>query len=87
MALLLSTSFSLCAQKVTLNCRQQKLETVLTAISKQTNLSLAYSPQYVDLDKNVTISVADTDLQEVLKRLLAGTGIGFRIEEHSIFLF
>ena len=55
LALLLGGTLTLHAQKVTLNYQNQKLETVLSDIRNQTGMSLAYSTQFVDLNKMVTI--------------------------------
>lgn len=86
-AFLLGATLTLHAQKVTLSHQKQTLETVLSDITKQTGLSLAYSSKFVNLEKKVSISVKEVDLQDVLVKLFDQTSIGFEIRENSIFLF
>lgn len=87
LALLLSSAFSLSAQRVTLNFKNQKLGNVLTSISRQTGMSLAYSSQFVDLNKNVSITVKSQELLIVLNRLLSNTNIGYDLRGKNILLF
>ncbi|MFA7494537.1 MAG: hypothetical protein WCZ43_13635, partial [Proteiniphilum sp.] len=58
------------AQKVNLNFSQTNLRTVLEGITQQTNYTLAFSKEVVDLSDAVTIRVTDTDLKQVLDQLL-----------------
>ncbi|WP_455621078.1 TonB-dependent receptor [Parabacteroides sp.] len=87
LALLMGAAFTISAQKVTLNYQNQKLEKVLSGITEQTGLSLAYSSRFVDLKKEVSISVTSEELSDVLDRLLGDTRIGYEIRERDIFLF
>lgn len=87
LALLLSSAFSLSAQQVTLNSKNQKLGSVLTSISRQTGMTLAYSSQFVDLDKRVSISAKGQDLAVVLNRLLGNTDIAYDLKGRKILLY
>jgi TonB-dependent starch-binding outer membrane protein SusC len=64
---------SVYSQKVTLDMQNVKFSEAIGEIAKQTNLDFAYSKDFVDLNKTVSISVSNTDLKSVLDRLLDGT--------------
>lgn len=85
--LLFGSAISLSAQRVTLKFKGQKLGNILTNISRQTGLSLAYSSRFVDLDKRVTISVRNQDLSSVMGQLLTNTSIGYKLQGKKIYLF
>lgn len=87
LVLLLSSTFSLSAQRVTLTCKNQKLGNVLTSISCQTGMSLAYSSMFVDLNKNVSISVRSLELPVVLNHLFSNTNIGYDLRGKKILLY
>lgn len=87
LALLLSSTFSLSAQQVTLNFKNQKLGNVLNSISRQTGMSLAYSSQFVDMNKNVSISAKSMNLPVVLNRLLGNTDIAYDLQGKKILLY
>ncbi len=86
-ALLLGGTLTLQAQKVTLHYQNQKLEAVLSDIRHQTGMTLAYSAQFVDLDKKVTVIASSEELSDVLTGLFQDTDIGFEIRDNKIFLF
>ena len=74
-------------QKVTLNFNGQNLRTVLESITEQTDYSLAFSKEAVDLSENVTIRVTNADLSQVLSQLLTPRQIGFEVKDNKIYLF
>ena len=82
----LSTSIG-SAQKVSLNFSSQNLRTVLESITEQTDHSLAFSKEAVDLSDNVTINVTDGELLEVLNDLLLPRNIGYEIRDNKIYIF
>lgn len=61
------------SQKVSLNLNNVKFSEVINEISRQTKLDFAYSKEIVDMNRTVSISVTNTDLRNVLDRLLNGT--------------
>ena len=61
------------SQKVSLNLNNVKFYEAINEISRQTNLDFAYSKEVVDMNRTVSISVKNTDLKNVLDRLLEGT--------------
>ncbi|MDP4208332.1 MAG: TonB-dependent receptor [Bacteroidota bacterium] len=66
---------SVYAQKVSLDLHNVKFSVAISEISKQTHLDFAYSKDFVDLNRAVSISVNNTDLKSVLNKLLEGTDL------------
>lgn len=64
---------SVYSQKVTLDLKDARFSEVMQEISLQTNLDFAYSKEFVDMERLVSISVTNTDLKTVLDKLLNGT--------------
>ncbi len=75
------------AQKVTLNYNRTNLRTVLERVTEQTDYTLAFSKEVVDLNDEVTIRVNETDLAEVLNQLLTPRNIGYEIRDNKIYIF
>src|SRR5690554_3775079 len=75
------------AQKVTLNFNGQNLRTVLESITEQTDYSLAFSKEAVDLSDEVSIRVKDADLSQVLNELLTSRNIGYEVRDNKIYVF
>jgi TonB-linked SusC/RagA family outer membrane protein len=84
-ALIVSTSVS--AQKVSLNFQKVPLDKVLTEITKQTNVTFAYSQPVIDPNTEVSIEVENVELQQALDKLLNGTGIAHEISNKKVLLF
>lgn len=87
MSLLMGSTCWVHAQKITLNCQNQQLEKIFSSITKQTGLSLTYSPELIDLKHSVSIQVSSLELKDVLDKLFAGTDIGYQIDRKSLYLF
>lgn len=75
------------AQRVSISFNNVKVEKVLSAITKQTGLSVAYSKQVVNLDRLVSVQVEDTDVSLVLEKLVADTSLSYEIKSNKIYLF
>src|SRR5690606_3877671 len=75
------------AQKVTLNFNGQNLRTVLESITEQTDYSLAFSKEAVDLSDAVSIRVTDAELSQVLNELLTPRNIGYEVRDNKIYIF
>jgi len=73
------------AQKVTLSFQNETFEKVLSAIKKQTNLSLVFSEQLVDLNRKVSINVNSIELEDALKQLLVGTNLSYEIKNNKLY--
>ena len=75
------------AQKVTLNYNRTNLRTVLERVTEQTDYTLAFIKEVVDLNDEVTIRVNETDLATVLNQLLTPRNIGYEIRDNKIYIF
>lgn len=75
------------AQRVSMSLNNVKVEKVLSVITKQTGLSVAYSKQIVNLDRKVSIQVEDADVASVLEKLVANTNLNYEIKNNKIYLF
>ena len=75
------------AQRVSMSLNNVKVEKVLSAITKQTGLSVAYNKQIVNLDRIVSIQVEDADVAQVLEKLVADTNLSYEIRNNKIYLF
>src|SRR4028118_1350733 len=69
-------------QKITLNVRNEKLGKVLSTIEQQTSYHFMYSNRIVPVNKQVSLSVNEKDLYEVLEDLLLNFKLTYR-EEHG----
>ncbi|GHT43269.1 SusC/RagA family TonB-linked outer membrane protein [Bacteroidia bacterium] len=74
------------SQKVTLDFRQERLEKVLEAISKQTGKSFSYSRPVINPDAKVSISVKDEELHSVLTQIIDTGSVEIEITGKKIFL-
>lgn len=83
--LFLSFSLSAWAQKVSLNFKNTKVETVLSSIKKQTGMGVVFSDQILDVNRVVTIQVKNVELSKALDRLVAGTGVSYEIRNKRIY--
>lgn len=73
------------SQQVTLKFNDVKMEDVLVAIKKQTNYSLVFSNQVLDVNRRVSIDVKDLPLTQALRMLLAGTTVRSEIKNNKIY--
>ncbi|MDR1414321.1 MAG: SusC/RagA family TonB-linked outer membrane protein [Odoribacteraceae bacterium] len=71
--------------KVSLNLEKQTLSRAFDLLREQTNLVFFFSNREVDLREKVSGSFADTDLEEVLTRLL-GNRYSFRIVDNMVLI-
>lgn len=86
--LLLAFSPAVSAQKTTvsLNYSNVPIEQVFNAIEKQTPYRFLYNKQQVDVSRNVTVNVSKQDIVPVLKQILEGTGLDYKIQGNQIVL-
>ena len=75
------------AQKVSVTFNNVKMEKVLSVITKQTGLNVAYSKQVVNLDHRVSIQVEDAEVNHVLDLLVAETNMGYEVKNGKIYLY
>lgn len=74
------------AQRVTLNCKDTGIETVLGSIQRQTGLRMVYSNQTMDMNRKVTINVENAGLKDVMDELFSGTETAYEIRDNKIYL-
>lgn len=75
------------AQRVSISLNNVKVEKILSTITKQTGLSVAYSKQIVNLDRRMSIQVENADVAQVLEKLVADTYLSYEIRNNKIYLF
>lgn len=74
-------------QMVTLKVQNVPLKTVVNKIAKQVKMDMAYSKEFIDTEKKVSVDVKTVRLDKVLNELFTGTNIGFRFLNNSILLY
>ncbi len=72
--------------RFSMNFEKTRLETVLNEIEIQSDYYFLYNQDYVDVDQMVDIRVNDLNIDQLLSRLLAPTGIAFSIHNRQIVL-
>ena len=75
------------AQKISLHHQNIELESVLDEIKKQSGFSFFYSPEVIESNKLVSVSVNEQELSKALDIIFKGTNINFEIKDKKIFLF
>lgn len=79
----MSTAF---AQKVTLNLQKEKLENVLSSITKQTGLTFVYSQPVINPNQIVSVIAKNEEVASVLKRILDDNKVEVEIANKKIYL-
>ncbi|MGQ1786114.1 SusC/RagA family TonB-linked outer membrane protein [Saccharicrinis sp. GN24d3] len=76
-------------QKATLSVKMEKttIGEVLEIIQEKTEFKIAFSSEYVDLDRNVNVDYEKEPLDNVLKDLFEDTNVGFKVLDKQIVLF
>lgn len=83
--LLLGFSVSAWSQRVSVDFKNERVETVLASIKSQTGMSLVFSDQLVDVNRKVTVQLKDAALKDVLTKLLSGTDLTFEVKNNKIY--
>lgn len=73
-------------KKMTLDKNDATVSEVLAAIKQQTDLSLVYNVNDLDLNRRLSVRMSDADVREVLDHLFAGTNITYVIDQSHIIL-
>ena len=74
-------------QKISVTIRNLSLKQAMEQISKQAEMNVAYSKEFVDTNKKVSLKVQNVKLEDALSSLLKGMNIGFRFLDNSILLY
>lgn len=73
-------------QTVSIEVSNTEMKKVLKIIEKQTNCRFAYSPNSIDANQKISISVQQKRLGGVLKELFKPLSVGFSVTENRIVL-
>src|SRR5260221_377942 len=74
------------SQKVTLTMRNEPLEKVISAISRQSGIEILYNNDLLKKAGLVSIAVKDVDAYEALSQALAETKLGFKVVEGMLVI-
>ncbi|MDE5586558.1 MAG: TonB-dependent receptor [Muribaculaceae bacterium] len=83
---LFAASLSMQAQEVSVKVKDQPAEKIFTELMEQCGRNFIY-PAGLLKSLKVTVSANNEPLERVLERMLAGSGIGYRIRGNNILLF
>jgi len=83
---MLLAGFSANAQKISLSAQNSTYAEVFKTIESKTGYTFAYNKSKFDVSRNVSVSVADTDLGAALQQVLAGSGFSYVISGKQIIL-
>jgi TonB-dependent starch-binding outer membrane protein SusC len=83
----LSASVYSQSTKLSLDMRNAKVAEVLDAIESQSEFRFAYSPGYIDLNREVTVDIREKTIDESLKVVFAGTNVEFGVFDRHILLY
>ncbi len=72
------------AQTITLNADNKAIAQVLTAIEKQAGYRFLFDSRLKDLKQKVSLTVTNAMLNEVLRKLFAGTSLTFQEMENNL---
>ena len=72
---------------VSVDLKNVSLKTALEQLCKQTDMTLSYSPEFVDTETVVSLSVKEEPVSAALKKLLYPVNIDFKISGKEILLF
>lgn len=74
------------AQSVSLSGTRLTLKTAFTEIEKQTQMSVDYNREVIDVNKTVTLKAKQGALPDIMTALLQGTGCVYTIKENHIVI-
>lgn len=84
--LLFSLFFSITSvgvAQITFNAKDQKILQILHIIEKNSNYSFFYNNDLKGLDKIITISPKNQDIETILKKIFSETEIGYQIDSNK----
>jgi len=74
------------AQKLTYSKKGASLEEIFKEIKKQTGYNVLYSPEKVDDTKKIDVYFKETELPEVLEKVVSGQALEYTINDKNISL-
>ncbi|MDD2303258.1 MAG: TonB-dependent receptor [Prolixibacteraceae bacterium] len=86
---LMQVSASLYSQntKLSLDFRNTRVVDVLEAIENQSEFRFAYSAEYIDMNRKVSVDVKSQSIEKTLAILFNGTDVKYSINDRHILLF
>ena len=86
---LMQVSASLYSQstKLNLDLRNTRVSDVLEAIENQSEFRFAYSAEYIDVNRKVSVDVKGKNIEQTLSVLFEGTNVKYSINDRHILLF
>lgn len=73
--------------KLELDLQGAKVSEVMQAIENQSKFRFAYSSEFINLDREVNISVHGQDINKILETLFLGTDIRYEIDDRLIMVY
>ncbi|HPJ79600.1 MAG TPA: carboxypeptidase-like regulatory domain-containing protein [Prolixibacteraceae bacterium] len=73
--------------RLTLDVKHARVIDVLEEIEEQTEFRFAYSSQYIDLNRRVTVAVDKKSIQETLHQVFDEAGVTFTVTDRQILLY
>lgn len=64
--------------RITINMKNVPLRTVLNELEKISHCTFFYNEDFIDLNKNVSIKVAESDMNSLLNTLFTNTGLTYK---------
>jgi len=73
--------------KLSLDFRNTRVVDVLEAIENQSEFRFAYSAEYIDMNRKVSVDVKSQSIEKTMEILFGGTDVKYSINDRHIMLF
>lgn len=81
----LSISSFAFSQQISVSLQNEKLEKIISTISQQSGLKVAYSKEVIKADRKLDFEVNDADLTQALNLLAERANINYEVKNNKIF--
>jgi TonB-dependent starch-binding outer membrane protein SusC len=71
---------------LTLDVKNRTVKEVLKSIENQSEFVFMYSEKLIDVDREISVTLEDQKIDEVLNELFAGTDVNYRVKDRFILL-
>ncbi|MES1249095.1 MAG: carboxypeptidase-like regulatory domain-containing protein, partial [Chitinophaga rupis] len=79
-------AFAYSQKTISINARKESLGNVLTQIEKHSNYRFLYNDNPIFEKNRITFSVRDASLDEVMSKVLAGTGLTYSVNKKDLVI-
>ncbi len=86
LVLVLLVSVTTTAQTIKLTSIRATMQSLIQTIEKQTNMSVDYGQNTIDLNKTINVSSSSISLHSLLTQMLQGTGLSYNISDRHIII-